>query len=981
MSGVVTELRVSPDEWPEVVADVDGPQLVVAGPGAGKTELLVRRAVHLLENGRSDPAGLLLLTFSRRAAGDLRRRVRERLADPVVPVETATFHSLALRLIEAFGTAGTPWEGRLPTLLTGPEQVALVAELLAAEDRSAWPLPFRDLLTTATFTADVADFLLRVSERLMTPEDLRRSGRADWAALPGFLDRYEAACRERGRIDYAALVGLAVTVAARPEVSERLRTRLRFILVDEYQDTSPAQTELLAAVAGPGGNITVTADPYESIYGFRGADLDNVVRFPHRFRDSSGRPARRIVLTTSFRVPGPVLDGALRITRSGELPGSAGPVVPADHPGAVEGYVFDQASAEAEWIAAESERLHLAEGLDYGAMAVLVRSKRRFLPELWRALDRRGIPHDTPDARLVDHPAVRVVLDTARAAAALAAGERPDMRAILLGPLYGLPLSAERDLRRRIDDPRSWPEVLAERPETAGLAALLGDPVWAVERPAADGFWHLWTTLDGIDRIVADPERAGFRRAWSALSQVLDRQAERDPALTLHDFAISAERDDFEATPLLEPTDTPDDRLTVTTFHQAKGVEVEVVFIADAVEGVFPDLRRGLSLLHPELLSFRDPAEERRFRLHEEMRLAYTAMTRARRRVVWTATAAGTGLEAERPSRFLRLAVGGDAALGPPGHRTGPPLTLRELEVDLRRTAADPAAPAADRFAALAVLAHPSVPAWDPVRFAGVGERGPDDGVILPSTRLSPSAAETYSSCPRLFALGRLGIGEEETTVATLGSLIHTVLERAERTAAAAGLPHADSSLALAELAEAWDPEPFRPHPDIHRRRAEELVRTLYTEWPDDSAGIVDLERPLTLELGGFAWRGRADRIEWTTRGTIRIVDYKTGRRMPSRKEAASSLQLGFYLLAAREDPMLGERVTEAELWFPGGERKGKRRSFDPANLPDVRARLEEIAADIRAERWDPTPGEACRWCRVRTTCPAWPVGAEAFVS
>ncbi len=997
----VPEARVAPGDWPAVIAATDGPQLVVAGPGTGKTELLVRRAAHLLGSGLADEASLLLLTFSRRAAADLRRRVRSQLPGPRRPIQASTFHSFASRIVETFGIRDTGWASdALPTLLTGPEQVALVAELLATENPAHWPLPQRSLLTSPTFAADVADFILRCGERLLTADALRRdhAERTDWRALPAFIERYAAACRQRGRIDYANLVAVAVAAASRPDAAGRIASQYRYVLVDEYQDTSPAQAELLRVVAGTAVNITVAADPYQSIYGFRGADLDNVADFPHQFRGPDGSPGRRIVLTTSFRVPAAVLDGALRITGPGRLPGGAGPVVPADHPGSVEGYVFDQESAEADWIAAEVERLHLEDGLPLGRMAVLLRSKRRLLPELSRSLDRRRIRHDTPDIRLVDHPAVRVVLDTARAAAditppdmatgdaAAGGGEADDLvRSILLGPLYGFPLSTERELHR--DRRRSglgWPEVLAARPETTGLAALLADGSWATGVSAAEGFWRLWTTLDGVGRLVADPAGAGYRAAWAALSQALNRQEERDPSMTLLEFATLSRRDDFEATPLLDADTSDDERLTLTTLHQAKGLEFDVVFIADAVEGGFPDLRRSLSVLRPEHLSPRGADDERRFRLDEEMRLAYTAMTRARSRVVWTATSAGTGLETERPSRFMVPAVGAVSHLdlGLPTPRSGPPLTVRELETGLRRSLVDPATPAGLRLAALEMLAHPPLPVWHAERFAGVSDRGPDTGVLPAAFRLSPSQAEVYADCPRRYALERrIGIGDPGTPSASFGTIIHLVLERAEGGALAAGRRRSDLASALAELEAAWDPEPFSPFDAVWKRKAESLLTDLYELWPEDSENAVALERELALQLGGAAWTGRADRIERTSQGTLRIVDYKTGSKMPSRTEAASSLQLGYYLLAARADPSLGGDVAEAEAWYPRGGLVDRRRRFSPENLIDVRTRLEEIAGDIRAEIWGPSVGEGCRWCGVKSVCPAWPVGREGFVS
>ena len=142
------------------------------------------------------------------------------------------------------------------------------------------------------------------------------------------------------------------------------------------------------------------------------------------------------------------------------------------------------------------------------------------------------------------------------------------------------------------------------------------------------------------------------------------------------------------------------------------------------------------------------------------------------------------------------------------------------------------------------------------------------------------------------------------------------------------------------------------------------------------------LEHDVEMELGGAVWRGRIDRIEQDPDGALRIVDYKTGRTPPPKKEGAGSLQLGFYTLAAAGDEAVGAfgQVREAEFWHPLASAPARRVTpFEPARLEETRARLEEIAGSIAAEDWTPKPGKACGRCGVRLVCPAWPEGQEAY--
>jgi superfamily I DNA/RNA helicase/RecB family exonuclease len=983
----VSEIRVEPGNWDRALAETDGPQIVVAGPGTGKTEFLVQRVAVVIDTGRARRDQVVVLTFSRRAAADLRRRVDEALGGSGMPIDASTFHSLALRLLEAGSGAERP----IP--LTTPEQVGLVAELLATEKPDDWPVMYRGILATPAFAAEVADFLMRCSERLLSPDQLeeRAAARADWNGIPGLFRRYRRVLEAARRTDYGTMLVSAVGLLQTP-TGQELAGNYRYMVVDEYQDTSPAQAEIARLLAQPHGNLTVAGDPYQSIYSFRGAELRNIARF------AADHPeARRIVLGRSLRVPAPILESALRIVSSGELPGSAGPVTPAGHPGRVETVVFDQETAEAEWIARDIEQAIRVDGLDPGSIAVLVRSKREMLSELSRALTRRGIPHDSPDSRLVEHPAVRMIHDLVTVAnlggaiPLVTPGEAAEadraMRRLLLGPVVGISLGKEREIlrsRRRTWD--AWPEVLeTELPSHPGLAALLDDPGWSSSMSAVDGFWELWARLDDLERIIFDSDRGDWRRAFTSFSQVLERQAERDRKVTLVRLFELTEDEGFESTPLL--SFRPDgQRVTLTTLHQAKGLEFDVVYIANAVEGVFPDLRRGRRMLRPELLSperTTDPAAQHLFQVQEEMRLAYTAMTRARSKVVWTATSAGVDQGEHRPSRFLMAAADPARAgrLGPPEETIGPPVTLAEAEVRLRRTLLDPAATSIDRLAAAQMLAQPPRPWWNPAAFAGVPEPGPDRPILGPELRLSPSQADSYATCPRKYALERrLRLGDSTSPYAHFGTLVHAVLEAAERANLGSGKAHADLEDALSHLEKEWAKADFGT-PQLNEawlKHAREALTKLYTRWPSKDGLPVEVERRVEAVIGGIEWIGYIDRLERTSAG-LRVIDYKTSKSPPTVDESKRSIQLGFYAAAAADGS--DETVVDAQMWFPRAPTQSVgTRSLDMDLLPEVRQTMEEVTRSILDEVWAPRVNERCKHCEFRLSCPAWPEGKGAYL-
>ena len=987
------ERRLRPEDWQEAVTTTEGPQLVVAGPGAGKTEFLVRRIAHLIDHREVPSSAILALTFSRRAAADFGRRLDHAVANPVGGVGASTFHSLAYRLLERHAHDVLGW-ATLPSVLTGPEQVELVSGLLAEDPPGNWPVAFRRLLESRTLAHEVTDFILLAREQMLDPSDLAGAARKhpDWRALPDFIARYDAELEHRGRIDYGTLISRAIQVLTDRSPQDPDLWPYRYVLVDEYQDTSRAQAMLLRLLVEPHGNLTAAADPYQSIYGFRGADLSNVQRFAADFPCSDGSPVQRWVLGTSFRTPPQILRAAERLTVGVDLPGAAGPVEAAPNPGRVEIRVFDQESAEAEWIAARAGRFHVEQNIPYHRMAVLVRSKRRLIRELSRALEHRSIPHDRTGMRLADHPATRVFLNLARAAHSSSdpqTGEEP-VRRVLLGPLFNFSIGRLRSLerKRRLFD-MEWSEVIRLHVDGGReLAGLLGDPSW-IRQAAIEGFWHAWTRLPQLRPLVADPARREFRAAWASLAQTLARVADRDPGIALVDYMRLVEADDFEASPLLGYRDPTEDRMVLTTLHQAKGLEFEVVFIADAVEGVLPDLARHQSLLQVEQLgslrSDPSPHPMGRRRLQEETRLLYTGITRARRQVVLTATTAGPDEAHRRPSRFLDAIKGPGVDMADVNSTPTRPVTLREAETWLRSILVDPARPSHRRLAAATVLASASRPGLRPPRsYAAVLRRDGDRGLTGGRRRWSPSDALAYDRCPRQFALSRLlAVGAGDSPYATFGALIHRVLENAERQAAGEGRRSTlDEALALLDS----EVDQYDFGTDSPRygwlRRARELLEKLYAGWPQPTGRPVLLEHRVEMELGGATWRGRIDRIERDAGNTLRVVDYKTGRTPPTMDDARNSLQLGFYYLASGADPEVARHgpVTGAEFWFPHAPtKKVTVREFDPTRLAETRGRMEEIAGLIHAEDWTPRPGKACDRCEVRLVCPVWPEGQEAY--
>ncbi|WP_432105916.1 ATP-dependent helicase [Streptomyces sp. bgisy091] len=539
-----------------VVDHRDGPLLVLAGPGTGKTTTLVETVARRVARG-ADPARILVLTFSRKAAVELRDRMAARLGGARGPQAT-TFHSYCYALVRAHQDADLFADPL--RLLSGPEQDVTVRELLAGQlglERAGlahvrWPDELRACLTTRGFADEVRAVLARSRELGLGPDSLaafaRRTGRPDWGAAAQFLAEYLDVLDAQGVLDYAELVHRAVLLAERPEVAAVLARSYDAVLVDEYQDTDPAQVRLLHALAGnaagvapgTGGGRTLIAfgDPDQSIYAFRGADVNGILDFPGTFRRADGAPAPVGVLTTSRRSGGKLLEATRLLTRRMPLTRLPSDKVRAHRElsavhggGHVEAYTYPTPSAELDNIADLLRRAHLEDGVAWRDMAVLVRAGGRSLPGVRRALTSAGVPLevDGDDLPLRHEPAVVPLLTALRAVATAAAP----------GPALPGAGGAGAEDATDAPEPEQAEGNTAVRGRPGGLdtetaLTLLTSPLGAMD--AAD--------LRRLGRALRDEERAAGNRVPPPSGELLARALAEPERLVTHDpaYARGAQR-------------------------------------------------------------------------------------------------------------------------------------------------------------------------------------------------------------------------------------------------------------------------------------------------------------------------------------------------------------------------------------------------------------------------------------------------------
>ena len=751
-----------------VVDHLGGPLLVLAGPGTGKTTTLVESVVERVRRGAA-PDAVLVLTFSRKAADELRERIAGRLARTVSAPSAWTFHAWCLALVQAFG------DGGVPRLLSGPERLVQIRELLsgAAEGlgTTRWPDRLRPALTTHGMAREVADLLDRARERGLEPADVaaagRRDGRDDWVAAASFFDEYVEVLGRREEMDYAELVRRALLLLADPTILAEVRARYAAVFVDEYQDTDPAQEQLLRLLAGGGGDLVVVGDPDQSIYAFRGADVSCILQFPDRFRTTSGQEAPTLTLGVSRRAGDDLLAVSRAVAERLPAPGLAverllahralTPVAPS---GSAEVRLFGTVSDEATAIADVLRRAHLEDGLPWSSMVVLVRSGVRTIPVLRRSLVAAGVPvavaaDEVPVAR---DPAIAPLL------AALTVASRPETltedgaRELLLSPLVR---ASPADLRRlgralrqldratlegyeetgeadnRLQLPRSSATLIREAVLTPGDAVMLdertGRPLRQLHEllaaaraemtfdpgkhsgaiaGAEQALWALWSSSRLARRWSRISARGGQEgraadRDLDAVVGLFDAVArfeERRPRAGVQALLDELQAQEIPSQSRNEGVLAGAGAVRLLTAHRSKGLEWDLVVVASVQDGGWPDLRRRASLLDGDRLD-RDALlpAPTASSLVVDERRLFYVAVTRARRRLLVTAVRSPLDDGERPSRFV-------SELGlPVPERVERParlLSLSSLTGRLRRVLVDEGSPEPMREAAAASLAR-----------------------------------------------------------------------------------------------------------------------------------------------------------------------------------------------------------------------------------------------------------------------------------
>jgi DNA helicase-2/ATP-dependent DNA helicase PcrA len=637
----------------EAVAHRDGPLLIVAGAGSGKTRVLTHRIAWLMEEEGVSPFEILAITFTNKAAEEMRHRVADLVGPVAQRMWVSTFHSACVRILRRdAGRLGYPSSFTIYDQADAVRLTGYVIRDLGLDSKKFPPRSVHAMISSAK--NELVDF----------DTAARRASTVMERRVAEVYQEYQKRLLAAGAMDFDDLLLVTVNLLqAFPDVLAHYRARFKHVLVDEYQDTNKAQNELIMLLAGGHHQVAVVGDGDQSIYKFRGADIRNILEFEEAFPD-----ATVVVLEQNYRSTQTILDAANAVIANNTR--RKPKLLWTDQGGGelITRYHAEDEHDEGRWLASEVSQLHRVDGggtadgrsYDWGDVAVFYRTnaQSRAVEE---ELVRRNIPYKVVGGtKFYDRREVKDLLAYLRALANPA--DEVSLKRVVNVPKRGVGDTSLARVDRRARE-RGIPFAQAlDEAEEAGVGGR-----------ALSGIRQLLVLLSDLRELRAAGEHTGPAGLLEVILERTGYLAELNEEHTVESagrienleelIGAARESDDLDAfleevslVADTEEADPDESKVTLMTLHTAKGLEFPVVFLIGLEDGVFPHLR-----------SLGEPDE-----LEEERRLAYVGITRARERLylshAWCRSLWGQ-TQYNRASRFLEEIPGHLMTAVEGGHR------------------------------------------------------------------------------------------------------------------------------------------------------------------------------------------------------------------------------------------------------------------------------------------------------------------------
>lgn len=961
----------------------EGPLLVVAGAGTGKTRVITERIRSLLE---SDPElsgeNILGLTFTNKAAGEMKHRVVKAIGERAEGVWLSTFHKFCLeKILRASRPDVQPLEDIDHWILLRRHIGELGLE------------HFKRLQEPGEFLNDFVKFFSRCQDELVTPDDydryvgslrrkhvqVRKTLAADALSIAEEeLARQEELARvyrvserllrERKLCTFGAQLLQAVELLrADAALLERMRAQFRYVLVDEFQDTNIAQLELLWLLAGEHGNIMAVGDHHQAIYRFRGASFGSFTIFLNRFcgvRVAATGAAKKkylVSLSRNYRSTQRILNVAHAVIVNNE----ESPLLPQNRLATenregdkIRVAEFAAPEEEAHWVAAEIDRLHEA-GARWRSMAVLYR-KHAHRAQLLDALRRRGIPFVIKNFSILPSTLVRDLLAWLRVIGE--PGDNVACARVLAAPYWGLEPRdlvrlaerAEKNHRRPLSDEIETAQHEAPFERVGVRLAELVQLLTQLRQSA-----RRLTASELLNELIAGLELAPLpseadRRYLERFAQFVKEWEKKSEGKQLRHFLEYLSFFHEAGGDIQLEEELADDAVQLMTVHGAKGLEFPHVFILRLSKNDFPSGQRKVVFeFPPELMKEERPKGD--FQIQEERRLFYVALTRARQHL----TLSTIVNRRKKPSPFLD-----DFLMNPKIQKSDAVQVTPKVEVPPAEEITG-SAPSASGPPQLFAPARENTRAYSRVALWAKAFHPPRPEPL----QLSASAINSYERCPMQYMFGHIwNIRGGPHAQMTFGNVMHTTIKEFVGEMRKRKKVTIEEVLAIydREWSSAGFPDDYQERE--YRKAGREQLEAFHRSYSAAPADVLYQEKTFELPLEhDVVVTGRMDQVNRIEKNAVEIVDYKTGKPKDEQK-AGEDIQLSVYALAARE---VFDLTPKRLVFHNLTTNEPVTTTRDAKALAATKQKIAEVADQIRAGEFSAKPGFWCGYCDYKPLCPA----------
>lgn len=923
MAKIPVEERQLNKEQRSAVEYGEGPLLIIAGAGTGKTTVVTERIKHLISSGRALPQEILALTFTEKASREMEERVDIALPYGVTQMWISTFHAFCDRILrnEAINIGIDPGY----KLMTEAETIMFFRKHLFKFELKE----FRPLGNPTKFISGMVQHFSRLKDEDVSPQEYLKYEKNE---LSSAYRTYEELKVKESVADYADLISWTLKLfRTRPAILHRYQKQFKYVLIDEFQDTNFAQNALAVLLAGSKKNITVVGDDDQAIYRWRGAAIANIIQFRKTFPK-----AKIVVLTKNYRSTKEILDRSYDLIQKNNpdrLEVAEKIDKKLESMRRVNGVPIDVVYADRVENEAEAVAKIIKEqkGREWKDFAILVRANNHAEPFV-RALSRAGIPYQfLGPGQLFRQPEVKDLVAYLKILYNFE--DNVAMYRVISMDVFGV---SPRDIAALINFSRKYGMSLFEACEKSELAnvsrlvAMIHKHLGLIKKETAGQILYYFLEETGLLKAITTYKTVKEEKAAENIAKFFNKlktyEIEHDDAgvfavvdwidlsMTLGESPAAADIDWSE-----------NNAVNILTIHSAKGLEFDVVFLVNLVSARFPTTERKEQIPIPdalvkEVLPVGDYHEE------EERRLFYVGMTRARDLLYFTgAKFYGEGKREKKLSPFIFEAVGKKE--------------IHEVSSEIKQL------PLID---------------WKKIE-------EPDTAPVRQNiSYLSYSQLETFATCPLQYKYRYiLRIPVPPSAALTFGDTMHRTV-RAFYELVRQG-SHPTKATLIRLLDDNWQHIGYRDraYEEKMKRHGIELLNGFYDKGYDPKVVPAALEEPFKLRITPtLTLGGKIDRIDKRKDGTTEIIDYKTGN-VPKSRDPGKDMQLSVYAMAAAS-----EKVVVSFYFFEDQKKVSSTRTKE--ELEETKKEIAERADKISRSDFHPTPGKHCDFCEFRLICEAW---------